>query len=201
MNLDQPSRQRHFEALYAADDDPWHVRDAWYERRKRAILLAALGKPRYRSAFEPGCGNGEMSAALAQRCDQLLACDGSDSAVAAARQRVAQAGAERGRVLVERRSLPAQWPRGATFDLVVVSELAYYFEPAALVALLSMAAASLETDGELVLCHYLHDFDDRAASTELVHATAGRLPGLVRTLRHADEDFLLETWRKRGGSA
>jgi SAM-dependent methyltransferase len=201
MNLDQPSRQRHFEALYAADDDPWHVRDAWYERRKRAIVLAALGKPRYRSAFEPGCGNGEMSAALAQRCDHLLACDGAEGAVAAARRRVAQAGAERGRVLIERRSLPADWPRATTFDLVVVSELAYYFEPAALVSLLSMAGASLDAGGELVLCHYLHDFDDRAASTELVHAAAGRLPGFVRTLRHADQDFLLETWRKQGGSA
>lgn len=201
MNLDQPSRQRHFEALYAADDDPWHVRDAWYERRKRAILLASLGKSRYRSAFEPGCGNGEMSAALAQRCDQLLACDGSASAVAVARRRVAQAGAERGRVRVERRSLPAEWPRAAAFDLVVVSELAYYFDPAALVSLLSLAGASLEAGGELVLCHYLHDFDDRAASTELVHAAAGRLPGFVRTLRHADEDFLLEVFRKQGGNA
>ena len=52
----------HFEALYAADEDPWAVRAAWYERRKRAVLLACLGKERYRSAFEPGCGNGEMSA-------------------------------------------------------------------------------------------------------------------------------------------
>lgn len=29
-----------FEALYAADPDPWHVRDSWYERRKEAVVLA-----------------------------------------------------------------------------------------------------------------------------------------------------------------
>ena len=81
----------HFETLYAASDDPWDVRGAWYEQRKRAILLASLGEPRYRNAFEPGCGNGEMSVALAGRCDCLLACDGAASALDAARRRVPDA--------------------------------------------------------------------------------------------------------------
>jgi SAM-dependent methyltransferase len=186
--------QAHFEALYAADEDPWDVRAAWYEQRKRAILLASLGKARYRSAFEPGCGNGEMSAALAARCDSLLACDGAAGAVAAARRHLQ--GRVHDAVRIERRALPAQLPRDDRFDLVVISELAYYFDGAALEHLLARIHATLEDRGELVMCHYLHDFDDRALPTADAHAMAGRLPGMVRTVHHCDQDFLLEVWRR-----
>jgi len=184
----------HFESLYAADEDPWDVRTTWYERRKRAILLASLGQARYRSAFEPGCGNGEMSAALAARCERLLACDGAASAVAAARRRLH--GAAPQAVRIEQRSLPAQWPTDERFDLVVISELAYYFDAAVLQDLLSRTHAMLEGGGELVMCHYLRDFDDRVSATADAHALAGRLPGMVRTVRHLDQDFLLETWQR-----
>jgi len=182
----------HFDALYAADEDPWAVRAAWYERRKRALLLACLGKERYRSAFEPGCGNGEMSAALAARCDKLLACDGSLAAVAAARRRLHGIDTVR----IEQRSLPAQWPQGECFDMVVISELAYYFEAAVLEDMLARACAMLEQGGELVLCHYLHDFDDRVTRTAQAHALAGSMPGMARVVHHLDQDFLLEIWRR-----
>ncbi len=186
----------HFEALYAADEDPWAVRAAWYERRKRAVLLASLGKERYRNAFEPGCGNGEMSAHLAARCGRLLACDGAASAVAAARRRLD--GAHPDAVRIEQRTLPAQWPRGESFDLVVISELAYYFTPAVLEDLLAHACRMLEAGGELVLCHYLHDFDDRVTATADAHALAARMPGVTRAVHHLDRDFLLEIWRREG---
>lgn len=189
MNL-----QAHFEALYAADEDPWDVRATWYEQRKRDVLLASLGQARYRSAFEPGCGNGEMSAALAARCERLLACDGAASAVAAARRRLH--GAAPDAVRVEQRSLPAQLPDGERFDLIVISELAYYFDSAVLAAVLARVHATLDSGGELVMCHYLHDFDDRATATADAHALAGRLPGMVRSVHHRDQDFLLEIWRR-----
>jgi SAM-dependent methyltransferase len=183
----------HFETLYAASDDPWDVRGAWYEQRKRALLLASLGKPRYRSAFEPGCGNGEMSVALAARCDHLLACDGAASALDAARRRVPEAAA-RG-IRFETRRLPADWPLDDTFDLIVLSELAYYFDEDAIASMLAGAAANLAPDGELVLCHYLHDFDDRITPTATVHDLADALPGLRRSLHHRDEAFVLDVWR------
>lgn len=189
MNL-----HKHFESLYAADEDPWDVRSTWYERRKRAILLASLGRARYRSAFEPGCGNGEMSAALAARCERLLACDGAAGAVAAARRRLD--GTAPQAVRIEQRSLPAQWPADERFDLVVISELAYYFDAAALQAMLARTHAMLDPGGELVMCHYLPDFDDRVSATADAHALAGRLPGMVRMVRHLDQDFLLETWQR-----
>lgn len=192
--MNDSARLHHFERLYAASEDPWNVRGAWYEQRKRAVLLASLARPRYLSAFEPGCGNGELSAALAPRCDRLLACDGAAHALDAARRRLPDAGA-RG-VRFEQRCLPHDWPHAMSFDLVILSELGYYFDAPALRAMLDGAGASLAPRGELVLCHYLHDFDDRVLPTESVHALAAATPGLVRTLHHRDDAFLLEVWRR-----
>ncbi|MDY0964803.1 methyltransferase domain-containing protein [Massilia sp. CFBP9026] len=191
------TRLRHFEALYSASDDPWNVRGAWYEQRKRAILLASLAKPHYRNAFEPGCGNGASSAALAPRCERLLASDGAAAALDAARRDVPPALA--GAIRFEQRRLPDDWPDGETFDLIVISELAYYFPLPEATALLARAAAGLAPDGELVMCHYLHDFDDRACSTEALHRAAGDIPGLRRRMVHHDQDFVLETWSAHGG--
>ena len=67
-----PDDQRgsYVEPLYRQDADPWRVRQRWYEERKRALLLASLPQRRYRHAYEPGCGNGELTAELARRCER-----------------------------------------------------------------------------------------------------------------------------------
>jgi hypothetical protein len=61
-----------FEAIYAADPDPWQVESSWYERPKLAVLLACLPRERYRTGWEPGCGIGVATAALAHRVDRLV---------------------------------------------------------------------------------------------------------------------------------
>ncbi|KAG0772942.1 hypothetical protein G6F22_015306 [Rhizopus arrhizus] len=48
----------HFERLYRKDDDPWRVATAWYERRKRAVLLATLARERYGHIFEAALRRG-----------------------------------------------------------------------------------------------------------------------------------------------
>jgi len=181
----------HFEALYAASSDPWNVRDAWYEQRKRALLLASLPRERYGYAFEPGCGNGELTAALAPRCTRILACDGAASAVRAARARVpAHAG-----VVIEQRRLPQDWPEGAAlFDLIIVSELAYYFPQDAWAAMVARIAASLAPGGLLLMCHWRHPFDDRVASTDAVHGAAHARAELTGAVHHVETDFLIDGW-------
>ena len=61
--------------MYAGAEDPWGFRSRWYEQRKRDVTLAALTRPRYRRAFEPGCSIGVLTAALAERCDEVVAAD------------------------------------------------------------------------------------------------------------------------------
>ncbi|WP_289240853.1 class I SAM-dependent methyltransferase [Delftia sp.] len=101
--------RQHFERMYQADPDPWQVASRWYERRKRDLLLAALPRERYAHGFEPGCGNGEATQRLLQRCDRLCAVDFSDRAVDLCRQRIAPQ--DRARLDLQALPLPWQWPQ------------------------------------------------------------------------------------------
>jgi SAM-dependent methyltransferase len=185
----------HFETLYAASSDPWNVRDAWYEQRKRGLLLAALPERRYASAFEPGCGNGELTASLALRCERILACDGSASAIAAARERVA---AHPG-VRAEQRRLPQDWPEGdAAFDLIVVSEMAYYLPADDWRAMIRRIVASLAPGGLLMMCHCRYPYDDYATSADFVHSVAHATPELAARVHCMETDFLLDGWLRAG---
>ena len=190
-------RGAYFEQLYQQDADPWRVRERWYEERKRALLLACLPQRRYRNAYEPGCGNGELTLELARRCERLLAADFSAEALLLAQQRLADAG-QAGNVAFERHKLPQDWPRttgGAEkFDLIVISEIAYYLSADELALLAEQAVASLAPGGNIVLCHWRAPFAQRILSTVRVHDAFQHAPGLHCLLRHEETDFLLGVW-------
>lgn len=178
----------HFGALYATSADPYGFGQRWYEQRKRAVTLAVLPNVRYRHAFEPGCSVGYLSAELAGRCESLLVCDVSAAAVGYAAQRLAQLA----HVRVEQRELPGEWPPG-TFDLVVLSEVAYYFADEELSALVSQAVTSLEPGGTLLACHWRHPGPYPQTAEQVHHAIAAE-PRLALTAHYDDADFLLEVF-------
>lgn len=182
----------HFDQLYRRDADPWQVHTRWYEQRKQALLLAALPHQRYRRAFETACGTGALTAALALRCDELLACDASDTAVCIAKAHVVSQ-PRASQVRIERRTLPRDWPAGR-FDLVVIAEWAYYLPAADLDALARACHTSLTPEGCLVACHWRPDFHDRCHATAALHARLGEGPGWARLVHHEEEDFLLDVW-------
>ena len=64
-----------FDAMYAADPDPWDVGGSSYEVRKRAVVLACLRRARYATAWDPACGTGHLTADVAARCDRRLHLD------------------------------------------------------------------------------------------------------------------------------
>lgn len=181
----------YFEGLYRSTGDPWSFRTRWYEQRKRALTLASLRRNRYRSCFEPGCSLGLLTAALAERCDAVLACDVSDRAVCAARETVDPVP----NVRLLRRSVPEWWPSGP-FDLVVVSEIGYYFDPETVASLWRSARACLEPGGDLVTVHWRHPVEDYPLTGDTVHDLLANTGGLERTLRHEEPDFLLEVYTR-----
>ena len=186
------SAQTYFDAMYGASDDPYGLRTRWYEERKRNLVLAALPARRYANACEPGCGVGELTLALAPRCNRLLACDLSQQAVAIARNRCAALD----QVQVEQRELPAEWPDAeGPFDLIVLSEVGYFLEASAMQALAACCARSLDAAGTIVACDWGPDFAERALSTDAVHAAIDAL-GLARILRHEEDDFVLQVWSR-----
>ncbi|SDG93461.1 Nodulation protein S (NodS) [Janthinobacterium sp. YR213] len=196
-SMPDDQRGSYFEQLYRQDADPWLVRQRWYEERKRALLLASLPQQRYRHAYEPGCGNGELTVELARRCERLLAADLSAEALRLARQRLQDAEQDAHVTLAQHR-LPQDWPRippgAGKFDLIVFSEIAYYMAPEELARVVEHSIASLAPGGSIVACHWRAPFAQRIISTVRVHAVFQDAHGLHRVLRHEETDFLLEIW-------
>lgn len=183
----------YFDDMYGGADDPWDLGGRWYERRKRAVLMASLPRPRFRRAFEPGCSTGELSAELAQRCDTLLATDVTDRALETARSRLAELpGAS-----VERLRVPEEWPSDL-FDLVVLSELAYYLDEQAAHALGVAARDSLTEDGVLVVCHWRHPVADYPLTGDRAQELVREGSGLVAQATHEEEDFILHVLTRPG---
>ena len=180
----------YFDGLYAAKTDPWGIGEGWYERRKRDLVLAALVAPRYRSTFEPGCSTGELTVRLAERSDRVLAADLHADAVAAARRRTA----DLPHVEIRRLLLPDDWPADETFDLVVLSEIGYFFTPAAWTTMCAAVAAQVAAGATVLACHWRHDFAERTIATGALHAELGAAIGMPAYVRAADPDLELEVW-------
>lgn len=182
----------YFDTLYAGGSDPYGVRERWYEARKRAVLLAALPQARYRKAYEPGCGVGELTLALSQRCDELLASDFSPQAVERARERTGACP----NVRVAQHTLPADWPHDAApFDLIVLSEVGYFLQREDMRRVADCCNRSLGADGTLVACDWWPDFAQRSLSTHAVHGALAAL-GLARLVLHEEDDFVLQVWAR-----
>ena len=179
----------HFEALFTSSNDPWGFRTRWYEARKRSLTLACLPHQRYASGFEPGCANGELSAVLAERCDHLLVCDGAAGAVEIARKRLRAAL----HVEVTQAWVPQQWP-DRRFDLIVLSEFAYYLNADALKALIVKVLASLRPSGTVLACHWRRPIAGCLIDGDGVHALLRERLPMANLVQVIDVDFNLDVW-------
>jgi SAM-dependent methyltransferase len=183
----------YFEKKYKADIDPWHFRTSEYERDKYRATLGSLTKDKYAAALEVGCSIGVLTKLLSPRCVKLLSVDSSPTAIEAAQSMSNQ------NVTFRVANLPAEFPKG-TFDLIVLSEVLYYFDRSDLGRVAQSCIDSISHDGEIVLCHWLGETDypltGREASQLFAHHIKPAMP--VRSILH-DETYRLE--RFSAGSA
>ena len=177
----------YFRRLYAESDDPWLIGRGWYEQRKRDLVLAALPQPHYGTVFEPGCSNGELTVALAARCDRLIAWDVVDAAITRTRERTRDCPG----VEVRSGALPGDWPDEPA-DLVVLSEVGYYLDAVDLGAAVDAAVSALNPDGTILAVHWRHPAPDYPLSGDEVHAVLAEHPSLERLARYQDEDVTLD---------
>jgi SAM-dependent methyltransferase len=184
----------HFRERYAASPDPYRLAERWYEARKYAVTAALLPRERYGAAFEPGCSVGVLTALLAPRCDSLLACDMIPEAVASARARTVGLPGVR----VEQRAIPRDWPAGS-FDLVIFSEILYYFDDADLGQVLGLGAGALRAGGQLVAVHWRHPAPDHPRTGDEVHEGLAADARLARLARYRDPDFTAEVYARADG--
>lgn len=182
----------YFDALYDAATDPWQLASRWYERRKYAITLAMLPRERYRHAFEPGCSVGVLTELLSARCDHVTAVDVAEAALARADARLRTSG-RRDTVTLLHRSFETDWPAGQ-FDLVLISEIGYYFDAPTLRATLDREVPRLQPDAAIVAAHWRHPVAEYPLSGDTATAIIAATPGLHRIGRYEDDDVVIEVF-------
>ena len=181
----------YFDRMYQ-DPDPWSFASSPYERRKYDLTVGSLPRSRYRRAFEPGCSIGVLTRRLAGRVDELVAVDLHAAPLVDARRRLA---ASEG-IVVQQMAVPGEWPAG-TFDLIVLSEIAYYFDDEDLALLQQRVAETLEPGGDLVLVHWRGE-TDYPQSGDAVHERWLTTPGFAPFADHREERFRIDVLSRTG---
>jgi hypothetical protein len=181
----------YFEQMYRDSEDPWAFGTSLYEQRKYAVTVASLPRFRYRSAYEPGCSIGVLTELLATRCDRLLSSDIIPSALQQAEARLRR----RPGVCLQERSIPEQWPSGP-FDLVVLSEIAYYFDVTDLGRIMKCVMESTERGAHVLGVHWRGE-TNYPLTGEGSHEVMARTPGLLALVHHTEEDFVLDIWERQ----
>ncbi|WP_201986126.1 class I SAM-dependent DNA methyltransferase [Hymenobacter rubidus] len=166
MNQNQPNTlpPEYFDHVYQANRDPWGFETSPYEREKYATTLAALPRPQYSEAFEIGCSLGVLTAQLAPRCGHLLAVDVSEAALAQARARCAALP----QVEIKQLRVPEEFP-DQSFDLILLSEVGYYWAPADLSRAADLLINNLVPGGQLLLVHWTPPVHDYPLTGDDVH--------------------------------
>ncbi|MGA0531104.1 class I SAM-dependent DNA methyltransferase [Hansschlegelia sp. KR7-227] len=181
----------YFEDMYRADPDPWRFESSAYEAEKYDRTIAALGGRRYATALEIGCANGVLTRRLADHALDLLAIDVSETALARARTRCRDGG-----VRFERRMFPSDVPEGP-FDLIVLSEVAYYLDDADLATAARWLDGALRAHGDLLMVHWTGETDYPQSGDEAVaKLTAGIEAPLHRLTGERTESYRLDLWRR-----
>lgn len=178
-----------FSELYRAADDPWRTADSWYERRKRAVLLAALPSERYRHIVEPACGVGELTRELVTRADHVSAFDPVPEAVERARKAAPTAD-----IVVA--ALPDS-PTTRSADLLVLSEILYYLDDATRTASLDRLLDGVEQGGHVAAVHWRPWAPEGTIDGAAAHHVLAARPELEVLIDHRDEEFLLLVLRRR----
>jgi SAM-dependent methyltransferase len=180
-----------FEQMYATSDDPWDFAHSGYEQSRYDAILAALDRPLYNRAFEPACSIGEFTRRLAPRCGHVDAIDISSTAIALAKQRCC----DFPQVTFHIGALPHQIPDGQ-FDLIVFSEVGYYFSEDILIQLAATLVDRIPSGGCLVAAHWLGTSEDHVLRGDRVHEILAETGGLRPTLNSRHSAFRLDRWTR-----
>jgi SAM-dependent methyltransferase len=184
--------QEYFDGLYNSDPDPWGFETREYEHRKYRNSLEALGDRRFARALEAGCSIGVFTEMLAPRCAELVAVDISPHAVRRARLRMAG----RDNVRVERRRLPDEMPEGP-FDLIVCSEILYYWSRPLLEAAVPALEGALAPGGTLLAVHWRLPTRTYPLQGDEVHRILRERLHLENVVARTHREYRLDAWRAR----
>lgn len=179
--------------------DPWRLDQSEYERRRLALTLACLGRPRYGRVLEIGCSTGQLAEMLRRRADHVVGLDASERALDVARARTDAVQWVAG-------AAPADIPENE-FDLIVLSEVAYFLDGPELYATMRAVRRRLRTHGEILIANYSAPTENIPLDGPTVHEQAAAVFDLPLRARYDDADLTIQVWgepvsvhREYGGS-
>ncbi|MEQ9442283.1 MAG: class I SAM-dependent methyltransferase [Cyclobacteriaceae bacterium] len=187
---------QYFDQLYQRHEDPWNFEGSDYEREKYTATLKALPRPMYDHAFEIGCSIGVLTQQLATHCKRLLSVDASEIPLQKARERLR----DQPHVQLQCMSVPQEFP-DHLFDLILVSEVGYYWSPSDLLQAQQRILEALTPGGHLLLVHWTPYVEDYPLTGDEVHDSFqefARLSGRLQPLHHQQtEQYRLDLWEVR----
>ncbi len=184
----------YFDDIFASDDDPWNLASSQYEAAKFAHTHDLLADRRYRHAFEVGCAHGVLTGYLAPLCDSLLAIDISGKALARAQDRMG----DRPGVTLAQMAFPKDAPEARSFDLVVLSEVAYYWDIVDLDRAGEWLRDNVIPTGRIILVHYTGMTDYPQSGDEAAETLWSKLKTHFEVERaERAEKYRIDLWRHR----
>jgi phosphoglycolate phosphatase-like HAD superfamily hydrolase len=174
----------YFEALYGTNPDPWQFKTSEYEAKKYTNTIAALSKQQYKSGFEIGGSIGVLTEKLAPMCNSLLSVEVSKLAQDQAKERCQHLPQVRFEIM----RVPEQFPN-EMFDLVLISEVGYYWCQEDLQKARQHIIEKLEPGGHLLLVHWTQFARDYPLNGDEVHDSFCELiPAQLRHLKGMREE-------------
>ena len=183
--------QQFFEEMYSHNQDPCSFASSAYELKRYDTIMDALSMPHYRHAFEPGCSVGVLAERLAARCDAVDASDLSPTAVKTARERCSHLA----NVKIACASLDEVLLKD--IDLLVLSEIGYYFERERWRALVEQLINGVAQGGTILAAHWLGYSADHLQHGDDVHHVLCAVECMSHEYAERNVAFRIDRWRKR----
>ncbi|MEZ5409201.1 MAG: SAM-dependent methyltransferase [Acidimicrobiales bacterium] len=189
-----PSSAEFFDRQYAVADDPWNFATSPYELGRYQAVLDHVDPTTHRRVFEPGCSIGVLTEQLGRRCQLVHATDISALAVQRARARCAHLPG----VSIEVGTL-APSP-GPPYDLVVVSEVGYYYPLPELQHHIRTLAGRIRPAGRLIAVHWLGHSPDHVLHGDEVQRCISEVLMEWRLIHHdvrwhsSGDGYRMDVW-------
>jgi predicted TPR repeat methyltransferase len=183
----------YFDGIFEQDDDPWNLATSNYEKEKFEQTISAIADRRYTQALEVGCAHGVLTGRLVGLCDRLLAIDISSKALEKAHHRVG----DRSGLSLQQMAFPKETPDTADFDLIILSEVVYYWGVVDLDRAGEWLKDHVARNGRIILVHYIGETDYPHSGDDAVDALWAHLKSLYHRRRSDREDgYRLDLWER-----
>lgn len=194
MSADSSLPAAYFDGIFGQDDDPWSLASSAYEAAKFARTIGVLDDRHYAAALEVGCAHGVLTERLAPLCADLLAIDIAAKAIDLARSRCGSLT----QVRFERVAFPGEMPDANRLDLVLLSEVVYYWSDVDIVAAAEWLGSHVASGSRILLVHYTGETDypqTGDAAVAKLRAALGSVVAVELAERH--DSYRLDLWARR----